>query len=80
MRTLFVRDQGMLATAEVDRRWSMHVAPALQRWRDGPVFLVKDVAHPMRRHHGQGAKLSIGYACALAQQINCMDARNRKQR
>ncbi|HWJ08569.1 MAG TPA: FAD-dependent monooxygenase [Nocardioides sp.] len=61
--------QQVLSAAEpatVSRNDVMDRAP-LRRWRDGPVVVIGDAAHPMRPHLGQGGCQALLDAAALAE-------------
>lgn len=55
--------------ATVSRNDVMDRAP-LRRWRDGPVVVIGDAAHPMRPHLGQGGCQALLDAATLAELLS----------
>lgn len=55
--------------ALVSRNDVMDRAP-LRTWRDGPVVVIGDAAHPMRPHLGQGGCQALLDAATLAEQLS----------
>ncbi|HVK30510.1 MAG TPA: FAD-dependent monooxygenase [Nocardioides sp.] len=55
--------------ATVSRNDVMDRAP-LHTWRDGPVVVIGDAAHPMRPHLGQGGCQALLDAATLAEQLS----------
>lgn len=55
--------------ATLSRNDVMDRAP-LRRWRDGPVVVIGDAAHPMRPHLGQGGCQALLDAAALAELLS----------
>jgi salicylate hydroxylase len=55
----------ILERTQVLHRWALLGRPPLAKWRDGPVVLVGDAAHPMLPSMAQGAVMALEDAVVL---------------
>jgi salicylate hydroxylase len=58
--------KSLLERAQRWRCWSLYRLTSLSHWRDGPIALIGDAAHPVLPYLAQGAALAIEDAVTLA--------------